>query len=289
MDKKSNKLDILKNIGMFLVGCLLYSFYMSALLIPNNVGTGGLAGIALTLNHLFNFPVGSLLIILNIPLFIFGYKLIGKKFILKSSIFVILSSILIDLSNKFMYFPATDEKIIATIFAGVISGIAMSLLFMSGASTGGLDISAKMIKNKARNLDLTKILLTQDIIVYILVAFTMGIDSVLYAVIMSFIRTKTIDAIQEGMASSRQCIIISNKADDLVHAIQIKLGRGVTLLNAEGCYTHSTKKFIYVVVQKHQLMPLRKIVSSIDETAFVTVSPVNDILGNFKQKSYSVQ
>ncbi|WP_461207933.1 YitT family protein, partial [Clostridium sp. DL1XJH146] len=109
----------------------------------NTIGTSGLAGIALTLNHVFQFPVGKLLIILNIPLFIFGYKLIGKKFILKSSIFIISSSILIDLSNKYIHFQPMDEKMIAAIFAGVVSGIAMSLLFMSGSSAGGLTILAK--------------------------------------------------------------------------------------------------------------------------------------------------
>lgn len=275
-------------IGLLLTGCLLYSIYVSIFLVPNKIGSGGLTGISLGLNELFNLPIGLMTLLLNIPLFLFGYNLLGKHFAIKSGLIVISSSLLIDLMNSHFNFNPIGDTLTATIFSGVISGIAMALLFMGGASTGGLDISGKIIKSKAPNLQFTKILLAQDIVIYIFIALTLGTRSVMYAIIMSFIRSKTMDAVQEGIASSRQCIIICENPDLIIASITKELGRGVTLLNAQGCYSHTDKKFIYVVIQKVQLNTLKTIVNSIDPNAFVTVSSVNDIQGNFKQKSLSI-
>lgn len=277
-----------KEIGLLLIGCLLFSLYVCMFLVPNKIGTGGLTGVSLGLNQLFNLPIGFTTLIMNIPLFIFGYNLLGKRFTIKSGIIVVSSSFLIDFLNSHFSFKPLGDMLTATIFCGVISGIAMAILFMAGASTGGLDISGKIIRNKFPNLLLPKILLIQDIIIYAFLAFTLGPHSVMYAIIMSFIRSKTIDTVQEGIASSRQCIIICKEPDLIIDAIKSELGRGVTLLNAEGCYSHTDRKFIYVVIQKFQLNTFKTIVNQIDPTAFVTISSVNDIQGNFKQKSLSI-
>lgn len=285
---KSVMKSSLREILLLSIGCLLVSLYVCIFLVPNKIGTGGLTGIALCLNYLFQIPIGVTTAVLNIPLFVFGYNLLGKKFAIKSGIIVIISSFIIDLLNSTVSFPALGDTLTATIFCGVTSGVAMAMLFMSGASTGGFDISGKIIKNKYPNLSLPKILLVQDIIIYIVLALTLGPRSVMYALIMSFIRAKTIDAVQEGISSSRQCIIICKNPDLIIDCITKELGRGVTLLNAEGCYSHTDKKFIYVVIQKFQLPTLKNIIREIDPTAFVTVSAVNDIQGNFKQKSLSI-
>lgn len=280
--------NLFRDIGLLIIGCLIYSLYISVLLVPNNIGTGGLTGISLGLKYLFNLPIGLTTLCLNIPLFIFGYNLLGRSFALKSGIIVAISSFMIDFMNSTFHFKPIGDLLTATIFTGVISGFSMAILFMAGACTGGLDISGKIIKNKFSSLPLTRILLAQDVLVYIFVGLTLGIRSVMYAIIMSFIRSKTIDAIQEGIASSRQCIIISENPTPIIECIKTELGRGVTLLNAHGCYSHTDKKFIYVVVQKIQLNSLKNIVNNIDPHAFVTVSSVNDIQGNFKQKSLSI-
>lgn len=280
--------NLYKEVGLLILGILLFSFYVSVFLVPNEIGTGGITGISLGLNKLFKFPIGITTLVLNLPLFLFGYNLIGKQFAYRSGLVVVCSSLIIDYVNNNFQFNPLGDTLTSTLFAGVISGFAMALLFMSGSSTGGLDISGKILKNKFSSFPLTKILLAQDILVYIFVALTLGPRSVMYAIIMSFIRSKTIDAVQEGIASSRQCIIICENPDEIIEAITKELGRGVTLLNAQGCYSHTDKKFIYVVVQKVQLNTLKFLINKIDPKAFVTVSAVNDIQGNFKQKSMSI-
>ncbi|MCY6484554.1 YitT family protein [Clostridium aestuarii] len=282
------KKKLFKELVFLSIGCVLFSLYVSVLLVPNKIGTGGITGVCIALNHLFNFPIGLTTIILNIPLFIFGYNILGKNFAIKSGIIVITSSLLIDFLKLHFYFKPLGDMLTSTIFCGVVSGIAMALLFMSGASTGGFDISGKIIKNKFPSLQLAKILLIQDVFVYIFIAMSLGPRSVMYAIIMSFIRSKTIDTFQEYIASSKQCIIICENSDLITEQIKYKLGRGVTRLNAEGCYSHTNKKFLYVVIQKIQLNELKSIVNTIEPTSFLTISSVNDIQGNFKQKSYSI-
>lgn len=280
-----------KKYLMLLGGTFLYSIYVALLLTPSKIGTGGILGITLSLNKLFNFKIGITTIALNIPLFLFGFKLLGKKFALKSALIVIISSLFIDyIGSVFPNFHLIpiDDKLTASIFCGVVSGIGMAMIFMGGASTGGLDISAKIVKNSIKRVQLSNVLLIQDICVYVLVAIIMGPPSVLYALIMSFIRSKTIDAMQEGIASSRQCVIICTNPDEIIHQVNEKLDRSVTLLKAVGGYSHNNKNFLYVVVQKSELSTLISIVKNLESTAFVTVSSVNDILGNYKQKSLSV-
>ncbi|OFH99453.1 hypothetical protein CLOACE_22430 [Clostridium acetireducens DSM 10703] len=277
----------LKDYALLLLGSILFSVYTCVFLIPAEIGTGGITGIALCLNKLFGFKIGFLTIVLNIPLFIFGYKLIGRKFAFRSGLVVIISSIIIDYSHEFVKIQPLGDTLLSAIFCGVTSGIAMSLLFVSGGSTGGLDISGKIINHSFKSLELPKILLAQDILVYTLVAFVFGPKAIMYTLIMSFIRSKTMDAFQRGFASSMQCIIICENSELIMNAIKSKLLRGATILDAMGGYSSTNKKFIYVVIQKNQLGLLRKLVSEIEPHAFVAISPVNNILGNYKNFALS--
>lgn len=281
-------MKLLKQYSLLFLGCILFSVYASVFLAPAKIGTGGLLGISLCLNKLFNLKIGLSTLLMNIPLFLFGFKLLGKNFAFKSGLIVVISSFLIDYIPVFIHITPLSDKLTAAIFCGVISGVGMSLIFMAGGSTGGLDISGKITKNFFQTLPLSKILLCQDILVYIFVGIVLGPHSVMYALIMSFIRSKTIDAIQEGIASSKQCVIICADDKRMIEEINTKLGRGVTVLNALGGYSHTNKKFVYVVIQRNELSPLKDIVKRVEPSAFVTVSQVNDIFGNYKQHSLSV-
>jgi uncharacterized membrane-anchored protein YitT (DUF2179 family) len=258
------------------------------LLVPSKIGTGGVTGIAICINYLFNLPVGMSSLALNIPLFILGYKYIGKRFCIRSIFVIIVSSFMTDYLSRLrviydIRLPIGD-KILIAIFAGVLCGAAMTLLFMDGASTGGFDILAKTINARYRNFNVSQLILVQDICIYVLVGLVLGVKAVAYSLIMSFVKSKTIDTIQEGISSSRQCIIICDKAQEIVDQIESELIRGATILEATGGYSHKNKKFAYVVIQKYQLSELKRIVKKIEPTAFVTVSPVNETLGNFRRK-----
>lgn len=275
--------------SFLILGSIIMAFATYGLMMPSEIGSGGVTGIALSLNTLFGAKLGLTTMLINAPLFIFGYRLLGKKFTFRSVFVVVLSSVLIDNMNFLFKANPMDDRLLATIFCGVLFGIGMSLIFMAYGSTGGLDISAKILNNKFNSLPLSTLLLVQDIFVYIVVGVVMGPRSVMYALIMSFVRTKIMDAIQEGLASSRQCVIICENSDLMITELKTRLVRGVTVLDAVGGYSSTSKKFIYVVIQKNQLNTLRDIVTVTEPEAFVTISPVNNILGNFKNRALTVQ
>ncbi|WP_102401180.1 YitT family protein [Haloimpatiens massiliensis] len=276
---------IIKDYILLTAGCILFAIAISAILIPSKIGAGGVTGIATSLNQLFGLKVGMASLLINVPLFLFGFKLLGRKFAIRSGFIVFLSSILIDFLNLHYKFKPFDDVLLGSVFCGILIGVAIALIFMAGGSTGGLDISAKIISAKFPSLQLSTILLVEDILVYLLVAYVFGLNSVLYAFILSFTRTKTMDIIQEGISSTKQCIIICDNAENLVKEIQIKLLRGVTVLEAKGSYSNTDKKFIYVVIQKNELSQLKEIVRSVDPAAFTTVSPVTDILGKYRNQN----
>ncbi len=284
-----NKNSIIMEYSLLIIGSIILAFTTAVFMIPCNIGSGGVTGIALSLNKIFGAKVGLTTMLINAPLFIFGYKLLGKKFTIRSIFVVVITSVLIDNMNKFIAINQFNDTLLASIFCGALFGVGMSFIFIAYGSTGGLDISAKIINNNFKSIQLSTLLLLQDIVVYILVGVVMGPRSVMYAIIMSFVRSKTMDTIQESLASSRQCVIICEESDSIINEIQTRLARGVTVLDAVGGYSSINKKFIYLVIQRNQLSTLKEIVSEIDPTSFVTISPVNNILGNFKNRALTVQ
>lgn len=274
---------LIKEYLVILLGVLLFTFYVTAILVPSKVGTGGITGVALCFHKLFNTPIGIFTIGANIPLFILAYKITGRKFCVRSMLVIVLSSVAIDYVNTNIKIPTLNDRLLAAIFAGVVSGVSMSLLFMDDASTGGFDILAKILTQKTRIKNISKVMFVQDVMVYAFIGVILGPTAVMYAVIMSFVRSKTIDAMREGISSSRQCIIVCENAEAIVDSISKNLVRSATILEAKGGYTHFDKKVLYCVIQKYQLSLLKNIINEIEPTAFVTVSPVNEILGNYKQ------
>lgn len=285
----NNMKSIAMEYFLLALGSAILAFATYAFMIPCSIGSGGVTGVALCLNFLFGYKVGLVTILANIPLFIFGYKLLGRKFTIRSAFSVLVSSVLMDNMDLLFKVSALEDKLLASIFCGVIFGVGLSLIFMAYGSTGGLDISAKIISERFKSIQLSQVLLVQDALTYILVGVIMGPRSVMYAIIMSFVRSKTMDAIQEGLASSRQCVIICENSNLIINEIHKRLDRGVTVLDAVGGYSSNNKKFIYVVIQKNQLNTLRSIVNELEPTSFVTISPVNNIIGNYSSRALTVQ
>ncbi len=277
-----------EKIGFLIIGTLLYSVYISLLLSPNDIGSGGIMGITLITKELIGTPIGATQLILNIPLFLLGLRFLGKRFMLLSGLIVVSSSFLIDVIPEFVTPESLNDPLVASIFAGLVSGLAMALIFFGGASTGGFDILGKFLFSRFRNWPLPRIFLMQDIIVYVLVWYVFDLKHVMYALIMSFVRTKTMHTVYSFYSASKQCFIICEKADEINAAITEELGRGVTILDARGGFSNRTKKMVYVVVQNNEIVRLQELVKSVEPGAFVTFSEIHTVFGNYKEHSYTL-
>ncbi len=280
-----DKKKYFKQVLLLTIGILIFSIYAGILLPFNNLGTGGALGLALVLHKYTNINIGTAQLLINIPLFYIGYKYVGKKFMILTGIVILLSSFLIDYLPLIITPVNLNDKIVATIFSGILSGIAMCCILISGGSTGGSDITGKYFVKKF-NLNLPTVFLVQDIVIYFVIWIAYDIKYVMYALIMSFVRNQTMRGIQKFLSAYIQCTIITNNTDELVEIINTEMHRGSTIIDVEGGYSHEKKRMIILVIQQNELYQLRQIVNKHCPKAFITVNSINTIMGNFKEHSY---
>lgn len=266
--------------GTTAIGSALFALGFAMFLIPNDINTGGISGLAMILRELLGFgSIGTLTLLMNIPLFLIGGLKIGKRFFAGSLIGMVVSSVLIDL---FALIPfATPEPLIGGLYGGVLCGAGLGMVFMAGASTGGSDILVRLLKKKYRNLPIGSISIMFDAMVVLLTGLVFrDISKALYSGVVVFVSGQVIDAVVYRFDYSRVALIISKEHEKIAKAISDQLDRGATYLHGSGSYTHQNIEVVLAVVRKGQLAELKELVMDIDENAFVIVQEAHQVLGD---------
>ncbi|MDO4588481.1 MAG: YitT family protein [Fusobacterium sp.] len=258
------------------VGCFIYAFAVNYFYVSNHLAEGGVTGIALIIFYLFKTPVGVTYFVVNIPLLILGWKMLGKDFIIKTLYGTLMMSLALDLTSKAN--GVVEDTMLASLYGGFIGGIGLGIIFLCGGSTGGTDIIAR-IMSKYKGIAVGKAMLVLDVIVLSAVAFLFGKEVFMHTLIAAVVLTKTIDFIQEGMDKAKAVTIISKKSDLLKEELMKETERGVTILNGVGAYTDRSLDVIYCVVSKYQITKVKRIVKGIDSRAFLTITDVSEVLG----------
>ena len=274
-----------KDVVLIIIGTILFSIYAGLLIPVNNIGAGGALGLSLVANKLTGIKIGTVQFLLNVPLFYIGYRYIGRKFVILTGVVISISSFLINNLPRIVTPVHLGDSLVAAIFCGIISGLAMCCLLVAGASTGGTDITGKFISKKM-DFNLPTVFLIQDITIYTIVWIFFDIKYVMYALVMSFVRNQTMKGVQKFFSAYIQCTIICRNPEVMVELINNTLHRGSTIMDVEGGYSHEKKRMIIVVIQQNEMHQLRKLVAENCPDAFITVSAVNTIVGNFKEHSY---
>jgi len=247
-------------------------------LIPHKIAPGGLSGFATVIYYVSGgrIPVGTIMIILNIPLFLIGIKELGGSFGFRTLLATILLSLFID----FVKVPAmTDEPILASIYGGVIMGIGLGLVFRGNATTGGTDLLAKIIHKFFHFIGIGWVLFAIDSLVVIFAALVFGPSEALYALVSLYLGTKLIDLIVEGINAAKAFVIISDHSEIIAKRVMNELDRGVTLLKGKGAYTQKDKNVILCVINRSETVRLKSIINEIDPCAFVLVADVKEVMG----------
>lgn len=263
-----------------LIGSGVFALGFSLFLVPNEINTGGVSGLAMVLRELLGFgSVGVLTMLINIPLFLLGGAKIGKRFFAGSLLGMTASSVLIDV---FALLPVpSTEPMIGALYGGVLCGAGLGLVFMAGASTGGSDILVRLLKKKYRNVPIGRISIIFDTMVVLLTGLVFhDISKALYSGIVVFLCGQVIDAVVYRFDYSRVALIISKEHGAIVKAIDKKLERGATYLHGAGSYTGQDMEVILTVVRKGQLAELKELVMDIDPAAFVIVQEAHQVLGD---------
>ena len=261
-------------------GSAIFALGFALFLQPNDMNAGGISGLAMVAVELVGFgSVGTLSILINLPMFLLGGLKIGKRFFAGSLLGMVLRSVLID-SFALIQFPKT-EPLLATMYGGVLCGLGLGVVFVNGTSTGGSDILVRLLKLRYKNVPIGQISMTFDVIVVAFTGLVFGdVSKALYTGITVFICGKVIDAVVYRFDYSKVALIISPEYDEIARQIGMKLDRGATFLNGEGSYSHTPTKVVLAAVKKQQVAELKELVTQIDPSAFIIVQEAHQVLGD---------
>ena len=267
-------------VFLIVIGCTIMGLSYALFLIPHHFVPGGVSGLAIILNYFFKLPVGAMIIVLNIPIFLFGLRTMGKKYVLKSLIGMILSSVMIDVFFEALKVrSATDNKVLASIYGGILLGIGLGIVFRGRASTGGSDIIG-MVISKYTGISIGFGILVADFVVISASGFAFrDLEAPLYGYIVLFLSTKVIDMILEGWNYSKLVLITSTRTAEIEDFILNTLERSGTALRSRSLYLNREGEVILTVIHRKQLAELRDFVREIDPQAFVIINDTYDVLG----------
>lgn len=265
-----------RNILTILVGAFIAALGINYFAIPNQLAEGGLTGIALLLNYSFGLPPGWIILVLNIPLFIVGYKVFGKQTLFYTLIGTTALSFFIEWTTGVG--NPREDVLLAALYTGVLVGIGLGLIFRVGGTTGGVDIIARLM-NKYFGWSMGKTMFVFDFFVILVSTKIIGLDKAMYTLVVVFIGARVIDFVVEGLNASKAATIISNAAVLLADEITKKMGRGVTFLQGKGGYTGAEKNVIYLVFAPNEIPKLKQIVHDADPYAFMVIHDVRDVYG----------
>lgn len=263
---------IIGGSGLFAAG---FVFFLQ----PNDLNAGGISGLAMMVVHLLEFgSVGTLTLLINLPLFVIGGIKVGRKFFVGSLAGMAVSSVLLDLLALFPH--PTAEPLLATLYGGLLCGLGLGIVFSAGASTGGSDIIVRLLKLKYENVPIGTINIIFDATVVVLTGLVFwDVSKALYSGVAIFVSGQVIDAVVYRFDYSKVAMIISKEHEQIAREIGLKLDRGATYLHAEGSYSGSDIKVILTVVKKQQVAELKRLVMEIDSNAFVVVQEAHQVLG----------
>lgn len=268
------------NCFYVVAGSALFSLSVNMFSVPNGIVQGGLAGISIMINRIFPFiPVGLSVFTLNIPLFIIGYLRLGKGLVLRSIAATLVFTSFIDIGELFIP-PYTGDIFLACVFCGVFAGIGLAFILLAGATTGGTEIIAVLIKQQRGDFSVGKLMMFVDLVVLTASYFVFrSLESTMYAVVTLFVTSKLIDLVLVGTGTGKAFIIISKNADFITQKILSEISRGVTVIPAKGGYTNENKQIIFCIVRSSQVSAVKRLVSENDKSAFSFVADIGEVMG----------
>ncbi|MGM0689352.1 MAG: YitT family protein [Bacillota bacterium] len=268
---------ILIDIVGIMAGAVILAVGMNMFMVPNMLAPGGVSGLSVFLYHMVGMPVGLTIILLNIPLFITGYLVLGPRIIIQSLLGTLLFSIAVEVTAPILP-PATDDLLLAAVYGGVVMGIGVGLVFRFRSSTGGSALLS-LILAKTSGVSPGQALLWSDLVVLFLAVFVFGSEPAMYAALSLFVSIKVIDAILEGLGLAKSAIIITRFGARINERLLYELGRGVTRIEGQGGYTGEGREVLLCVVTRQQTAHLKSIIYDIDPDAFLIIGNATEVHG----------
>lgn len=279
MKSKSPALRWLYEYGVITLGCALYALCFNWFFQPNNISMGGFTGVAQIINRFFPvLPIGVMSIVLNVPLFYIGVRKQGVKLLISSLYAMSVGSLMLDgLAAVYAFQPM--EPLLACIYGGVMLGVSMGLMLTVGATTGGTELAARLLKYKLRHISIGRLCLTIDVIVICLYALTFrSINNALYGIVAMYISSLAMDTVVYGSINAKIAYIISNHSGDIARKL-LQMDLGITLLDGRGGFSGDEKQVVLCAFKRSQIAAIKSAVTAIDPNAFIIVCEAHEVLG----------
>ena len=273
---KNNRAKTILSYVVIVLAATLAAYSLDTFLIPNNILDGGVTGISIIVSKVFSIPISLLVILINIPFVYIGYRNLGRGFLIRTIISMLTFSFALNFFESFH--EVTDEILLATIFGGILLGIGVGLVIRMGACVDGTE-SVALVISKKTSLSVGQIVMIFNFLIYGCAALIFGIDRALYSILTYFITFKVIDLVSEGLEQAKAALIVTEKGTDMANEIYKRLGRTVTRINGRGLLS-GEKEVMYCVLTRIEVFELKKIANEMDESAFITILDVSDIIGN---------
>lgn len=272
----------IKDIITIIVGCTLMALGVVLFLLPNQLSSGGFSGISTVLYYLFKFKIGTTTLILNLPLFIIAYFKIGKRFFAKAIIGTVVLSLLLNLFEALFQNSKvfTEDKLLASIYGGLIIGIGNAIILKNNASTGGTELLSNILSKIFFGFKVGNLMTIFDIIIVgVNMFFLKQIEIGLYSAISIYIVNKVIELIAEGINFTKMIFIVSDKYEEIAKEISDKLGRGSTAISATGMYHGTERKILWCVASRGEIVKIRQIANEIDTGSFMSIFNAREVYG----------
>lgn len=279
MGIQKKRKDFLLDIFFDVAGSIFYSIGIYTFAKMGDFAPGGLSGLALILNHLWQVPIGMMTLILNIPFVILSYRVVGKRFLLKSARTMIFCTIFLDLI--FPHTPAyTGSPLMAAVYYGVCVGVGLALFYMRGSSSGGTDFLIMTVKALRPHWSLGSVTMAIDLVIILLGWPVFGnVDAVLYGLVSTFVTSLVVDKVMYGLGAGKLTVIITTKGQQVADEISEISGRGSTMIRAMGSYTKQDRDVLLCACSKSQAYQVRTIAHRVDPDAFVMITETSEVFG----------
>ncbi len=279
MEKNSMR-GVLRDVSLLLIGSLIYGIGTYMFVVPANIAPGGASGIALMVNFVTGLPVGILTLVLNVPLLVLAWFYLSRKFAVSTAITTAVCSFVLDFIVPLFVPVYAGDRLLCSLYGGVLVGAGMALIFIAGSTTGGTDILGYILQKKRPHMSIGRALMIVDGVILAVSIFVFGnIEAALFGLISLYVQTKVIDAIIYGGEVGSMATIITSNPDGITEKVISELDRTATLLPAKGAYSRKDTNVLLCTVRKSQFSLLKKIVYEADPNAFVMVTETSEVFG----------
>lgn len=273
---KNNTLKIVLSFFMLTLGVFLAALALETFLIPNTILDGGVTGVSIIISKLTEIPISLLVLVLNIPFVYIGYKNLGRGFLGRTVYSMIAFSLFLELLKPLE--PFTEVMLLATVYGGLLLGLGVGIVIHFGGCVDGTE-SVSIVISKKTSLSVGQIVLVFNLVIYTIAGFIFGFDRAMYSLLTYFITFKVIDFVSEGLEQAKAALIVTSKGNNLSKEIYDRLGRTTTTIKGKGLIS-GEKEVLYCVITRTEVFELKRIVDEMDDSAFVTILEVSDIIGD---------